>query len=268
MEESLYRKILGEFAQAGGGKLSLTVSVGDPLMDPALIERIRYARSIPAITSIGTISNCLNLHAFDTDALLTSGLTTMTISTCGFNEERYHRLYRSAVPYARMKENILHLLRRNSALGKPVAIEVGLRIDEPEKKVLKEEGFDEVVRLAAHTNTLLLYDSWRNHVTQKDLTGTMRLRPHVPRAIRASAPCAYPFAPELTVLCNGAVTLCGCHELNGDSDLVIGNSMHQTLQEIYASPKLRGILEKWYYRRRLPRQCYFCNQYHPARFTR
>ena len=50
MPWEVYEKAVREFVKAGGGSLNFTPTVGDPLVDKRLIEKIEFANSLPGIT--------------------------------------------------------------------------------------------------------------------------------------------------------------------------------------------------------------------------
>src|SRR3989338_1193127 len=89
MEESVFQKAIRQFDELGGGELALVCVVGDPLLDRRIVERIELARSYKNISTISTITNCLDLHLIQAERLLKSGLTTLTVSTVGFDEKMY-----------------------------------------------------------------------------------------------------------------------------------------------------------------------------------
>jgi len=57
MDMKLFKKFIDEFDNAGGGDISLTGIVGDPLIDPNIIEKIRYARAKDNIRNIRFSTN-------------------------------------------------------------------------------------------------------------------------------------------------------------------------------------------------------------------
>ena len=52
MSLDLYKKIITEYVEMGGGDLGLTPTVGEPLADKFIIERIKFARSFKEINKI------------------------------------------------------------------------------------------------------------------------------------------------------------------------------------------------------------------------
>jgi hypothetical protein len=176
IDEDTFRRAVAGFVELGGGTLGMGSLVGDPLLDPHFVERARYARSHPEITGVVTVTNCIHLDKVGAKELLTSGVTAITVSTTGFDAEMYKRLYRSNQS-ERMKNNLLDLLRTNRDLGRPVWVEVGLRIDRPARDVLSQPGFEEVLELAHLVSWNSRFDSWSGRIKAGDLSGNMRPRP-------------------------------------------------------------------------------------------
>jgi len=69
--------------------------------------------------------------------VLDSGLSHITISTAGFEENMYRRVYRST-SYQRMKRNVLELLECNARRSEPIPITIGLRSDRPLEAVMTD----------------------------------------------------------------------------------------------------------------------------------
>ena len=57
MDMDLFKKIIHEYVEIGGGDLGLGPTVGDPLADKYIIERIKFARTFNRINNIGFLYN-------------------------------------------------------------------------------------------------------------------------------------------------------------------------------------------------------------------
>ncbi len=261
MDDWTLEKTIAEYIGIGGGNLYWAVVVGDPLLDPRCVERIRYVRSFAQINRIETVTNCLNLHKIGAQELLSSGLNIVNVSMTGFIPEMYERIYRNG-NYDQMKANVLHLLRTNHELGKPVKIHIGLRIDQPLEKVLASPGFDEVMILADSVERNIFFDSWSGRIRNADLPGNMKIRPRLFGGPRRRIPCGQLWI-GLGVLVDGTVTACSCRDLNGDSKLVLGSIGKKTLEELCFSPHLRKLREDWLEGRKIPDLCQDCRHYFP-----
>lgn len=260
MGDETFKKAIGDFVMIGGD-LHLTVVVGDPLLDPKFVERVSYARSFSCIKNISTITNCLNLHKIGAKNLLNSGLNEIGVSMTAFDAEMYRRIYRSK-RYEQMKQNVLDLLRANNELGRPVKISIGLRIDKPMEEVRNYYGFNEVVELADSVDANYYFDSWSGRIKQENLVGNMKIRPKVFHFMRKNNPCSMMYS-GVGVLVDGTVTVCPCRDLNGDSDLVIGNINESSLHDIYYSKHLEELRNNWLEGKYIPDICRDCSHYNP-----
>lgn len=133
MPDEVFEKAVGDYVSLGGGSVGLTPIVGDALIDPKFLDRVRYLRALPQVDRIWITTNCILLDKFGIEAVLQSGITALTVSTAGFDAEMYGRVYRNA-SYQRMRRNVVELVERNAALGSPVAITIALRPDRARSK--------------------------------------------------------------------------------------------------------------------------------------
>ncbi|MBI3695946.1 MAG: SPASM domain-containing protein [Acidobacteria bacterium] len=223
MDFDLYKKVIQDYAQCGGRNVGLAATVGDPLLDPRLLDRIAYGKS-QGMQGFGFFTNGILLHKFDLHTLLTSGLGALHISLAGFDRETYHRTYRVDI-YHRVIENVIRL-RRLRAAGLPV--EFAMR-----------------------------YDNWSGKIKPDDLLGAMRMRP-VPRK---KQPCSMLWFGA-TVHADGVFTVCGCRDLDGTSELALGNLKQHSLAELWTSERLQRIRRE--FTTRLPDICVDCAQYSPV----
>src|SRR5918996_37820 len=118
MPDEVFTKAVNDFLTIGGGSVGLTPIVGDALIDPKFLERVKYLRSFAAIDRIWVTTNGILLDRHGIDEVLASGLTSITISTAGFDEEMYERVYRSK-SYRRFRRNVLALVEQNAKRSDP-----------------------------------------------------------------------------------------------------------------------------------------------------
>jgi radical SAM protein with 4Fe4S-binding SPASM domain len=241
MDMGLFRKIIAEFVECGGGNLGFTPTVGEPLVDKYIIERIRYARRHPEIKAISMYSNMLTLHKLGAEALATSGLTSLTVSTSGFDKEMYERVYRST-RYEQMLANVIEFAEVNNRLGRPVNFTIDMRVDRPLHEVLSYPDHQKVVAAVGVENigVKFRYDSWGGKIKQEELTGNMKLR----RNLRPRwSPCTELFMGPM-VYWDGRVGGCNCRDVDA-SELIVGNVRDQHLADIWFGPELQRLREEF-----------------------
>jgi MoaA/NifB/PqqE/SkfB family radical SAM enzyme len=244
MSMTLFRKVIDEYVQCGGGSIGLAPTVGDPFVDPHLIERIRYARSFAAITHIGVLSNMIALERIGIKALVQSGLSSLNVSMSGFDEEMYQRLYRSKM-YKKVVQNVKAFAQANRESDEPIDFRVSLRVDRPLKEVVASYDYQDVANLigADHIDVKFRYDDWAGRISQDALSGNMKLRKHsMLRRPRISA-CSEMFSGPM-IYWDGKVGACGCRDVNA-SELIIGDSNIMHIAEIWFGEEIRKLREQF-----------------------
>jgi MoaA/NifB/PqqE/SkfB family radical SAM enzyme len=264
MSENMFNKIIDDYIFMGGGNLGLTPVVGDPLLDPLILSRIQYARQFHSIKTISIFTNCINLHEVGIENLLTSGINSISVSTSGFDLELHDKLYRSKKA-KNMKENLIKLLTVNRELGYPCEIKIGLRTCQSLNEVMSDKEFREIVKLSNEVDINYYFEDWAGAIKSTDLLKGMKIRPMSLLILRRKAPCWMLYG-ELSILSDGTVALCGCQELEGNSDLVLGNIMGSSLIDLYKSKQANMIRKNWLNGSKIPDICRKCRNYNPYTF--
>jgi len=227
MTIELFKKIIYEYVSVGGGNLGLTPTVGEPLADKFLLERIKFAKQFKEIKKIGIYSNLISLQKFGVENLVNSGLTDFSVSTSGFDKEMYRRVYRSS-QYEKMFKNLLELIEINKKFNYPINISVSMRSDRSLSETISFNDYKYLIKFFPESKIdyKFRYDNWAGKINQNDLTGIMKLR-NKNHALRISACSEFFSGPH--VYWNGEVGICGCRDVDG-KELIIGNA---NLEKIY-----------------------------------
>jgi sulfatase maturation enzyme AslB (radical SAM superfamily) len=258
----LFKKAIDEFDAFGGGSVGFNPVVGDTLVDPHILARIRYARGKQNISRIGLYSNGILLSQVGAGVLLSSGIDDVTISVGGLDRETYRRVF--GVDRWHLVYDGLHaLLEENEAQGYPARICIALRADVPIWQSLRAPAYR---ALRVHEFKLEFnlrhFDNWGGRIGQERLSGTMRLK----KLPRKHEPCSILYrAPK--VLSNGNLTLCGCRDLDGNSELVLGSVADRRILEMWRDPRVTEIRQGFYHGR-VPRICRDCSLYQDLGFFR
>jgi len=240
MPDALFLKVVREFVEQGGGAINLTPTVGDPLIDPALVSRIAFLRSHPQLTSIGMYSNFISMQRFGPAHLIDAGVSQIVVSMSGPEDGMYRRVYRSKM-YPKVLSNILAFAEENNRRGRPVAFSIDMRIDRPLSEVTQLADYKRLEDALGPggIGVKYRYDDWAGKIAQKDLSGTMKLR-RKPRIRRPRiSPCSALYWSPM-VYWDGSVGACACRDVNA-SELIIGNAYQQTLEEIWHGEPLAKI---------------------------
>jgi radical SAM protein with 4Fe4S-binding SPASM domain len=255
MSDAVLEKAVSDYVASGGGSVGLTPIVGDALIDPKFLARVHYLRSLPAIDRIWLTTNAILLDKHGVENVLDAGLSFITISTAGFDEEMYRRVYRNS-SYQRMRRNVVALLEGNRRRGDPIPITIGLRPDRPLDEVMKHPDFQEILSYKPALDFTWSYTSAGGRISRDELPAAMKLRV----VNKRRQPCASLYNGPI-VLANGTVMACSCvASMDAVADLGIGNVLETPLLDIWQGDRMRQIREQ-FENQSLNRTCAGCDMY-------
>ena len=258
MEFKIYEKAVKEFAANGGGNLNFTPTVGDPLVDTHLIEKIKLARTYQEIGDIFLYTNGILLNKLGYKTILTSGLTRLAISTFIGSAEGYKRFYGSD-QYKKVVRNIINVAKENKQLGYPVRITLHLRVEGQRSAWEATDTYQTIAKLidVANIDYLDVYDAWGGLIQRDDIPDGTRL--DVPLSVeqKSASPC-FELYRRLHVLADGKVGACVCVDL--ESEIKLGDLSTDSLSEIWAGESLRQYRTDWT-KGLLPKVCQTCTRY-------
>lgn len=117
MPWELFTKIIDECAGFEGRGLQVFLHKdGEPLMDPRLFDRIRYAKARLPRSRVHFNTNAALLTPEKTELLLATPLDSLVFSVDGASPETYGRI-RVGLDYATVTANVRHFLERKRAVG-------------------------------------------------------------------------------------------------------------------------------------------------------
>ena len=258
MPWEVFEKAALEFARAGGGSINFTPTVGDPLVDKRLIEKLEFIKGLPEITGSFLYTNGILLQRFDLDRLLKSGLTRLAISTFIGDRLGYERYY-GKDKYDNVVQNIVDVASRNRALGHPVQITLHLRVEGDKRTWQATEVYKTLAELIGEENIdyLDVYDAWGGLIKKDDIPIGTELDEPQPVEVKKKSPC-FEMYRRVHVLADGSVGVCVCVDLEGE--IKIGNIEEQTLDEIWRGERLRSYRRRWR-DGELPQVCRSCTRY-------
>ncbi len=257
MSNDIFFKSAREYYEAGGRRIWLNAMTGESLLDPNFFEKTAFLRSLGHFESIDLQTNGILLRNDQiVDSIINSGITTLHISTAGFEKEMYER-YMGVKKYDQFMSGVDRLLSRNQMRGNPLPIQFQIRgtleAVDTEDFALKIQPFMDASAGRISISFLRLYHDWGGQIREEDLPKNcgIRLRSHI-----RARPCSNTF--NLGVLANGDMRLCNCNygEDGRVDDLRIGNIMEGRLMDIWRSavtsqvrrtsykPNLNSICEK------------------------
>jgi radical SAM protein with 4Fe4S-binding SPASM domain len=262
MSFEVFKKAVDEWGANGGQSVDLTPVVGDPLIDPNLLEKIHYAVRQVGIKHLSLTTNAILMNRNETyKRLVDSGIHQIYISTEGTNREMYEKIY-GVEQYEAVISGVRNLLEYNRSQGEPVGVAIRFRNAQKPSTIVRSEDFKNHIKpylsQKVRVNFTVDYDNWGGTIVDEDMKGYMRLRPTPPKV---NVPCQALFG--FAVRHDGAVRLCGCRFKRSDvDDLIVGNIHEQTLEEISKGERAWEIIKGFYSGKR-PETCAGCTIYQP-----
>ena len=258
----LFKRIVDDWKSLGGDAIDLTHTVGDPLVDPGLVEKINYAVGRAGIKTVSFTTNGILLNRNNNyRRLIDAGVAAIYISTSGTDKESYEKTY-GVDHYEDMISGVHNLLQYNREKGEPTYIAIRFRNGQKPSEIIRTKDFKEKIKpffsRQVRCNFTVEFDNWGGLIQQHELVGQMRLR-KITNGI--NVPCRALFG--FMIRYDGSVRLCGCRFKRSDmDDMIVGNINQQSLLEISKSPKTWNIIEGFYKGIR-PETCLGCSLYHP-----
>ncbi len=263
MRADTFQRAVDEAVQLGVYEIDFSVMIGDPLLDPKLLERARYIRKFPQVWDMGFTSTLQWLHKFDLEEFFSCGFTWITVSTTLSGPETYRKFF-GVDKYEQMLVNLETLLKENNRRGKPIPIELSIKpTPERRRDILNHPDFK---RVQALTDQDLRRFVRREAFFVMDWGGAlkvpsyMRLFPLWPRKRR---PCGR-LLRNLMIYSNGKVGACNCVDYEASSELILGEIGETPLRSMWAGEHLTRLRAEWREGKRIPDVCKTCRMYRPG----
>jgi radical SAM protein with 4Fe4S-binding SPASM domain len=260
LDMALFKKAVDELAAMGASEIDFNATIGDPLLDPKLLERARYVRQYPQFGTLGFVTTLQWLHRFPLDELFASGFTWISVSATLSGRERYCEFF-GVDKYDQMLQNLVTLLEENRRRGGPILVGISVKpTNEPIEQVLAHPDFRRIAALidqdlvAAARAAGFFVDDWLGAVK---LPAYLKKRPLYPRAFR---PCQLLYK-GLMVYSNGKVGACSCRDFEASSELILGHLSEQSLPEMWNGERLHQLRSGWRTKNRVPDICRSCRHY-------
>jgi len=210
--------------------------LGEPLLDPLIFERIRYARG----KGFRGLSISTNMHLMDAvkrRAILETGIETVIISIDGIKKET-HEAIRPRTNYDRILDNTLGLIRLRNGEGYKTRFVI--RFIQQPRNHHEWEPYREFWRqhISKDRNDLVLcyqIHDWTGKVDEN--VGVNPDRQVLDESLE-HVPCHHIFE-KLVIQANGSVSL--CFEDLYDSPFQFGNVHAMDPIEVFNSPRFNKI---------------------------
>ena len=241
MASAIFERALDQYQDMGGGYVSLTPLVGDPLMDRHLLQRIRYLRACPFVSGIGFTTNGAVAHRFDDDTLaeIIGALQRLSISIYGLDAEEHRAMTRRDGGYTRMTDGIRRIVE---AAAVPVSLEFRLLNERPAGFIedwLADIGIDANDGRVAINSVAMQFANWGLYDERdRPLPGQASWFDFKPAAKRPQ--CLIPMFAVI-VFSNGNVSFCPCDNFDDTEPLRLGNVMSDTISNMFNSERARHL---------------------------
>ena len=261
MNFDMYKKAIDSYSKDGGGTVSFTPVVGDPLVDKSLIEKIKYAISKKNIHSLFMYTNGIYLDRYDLKEFVESGITRVAISTYFGTRELYKKYY-GVDEYNRVIKNIVNLAKKNDEFGNPIHITVHLRVEQPKEKWSKNKDFTRIGKLIGFKNMsyISVYENWSGLINEKYLPKGSSLGNITPNEKKIKEPC-WELYRKVYIMSDGKVGVCACRDIEGE--ITIGDIKSDTITDIWRGEKIKKFRKNWT-QGVLPNVCVKCDRYKPV----
>lgn len=223
MPMELFKKIVDQAKELGCSTIWLQ-AYSEPLLDPFLIDRIKYIKSKGI--EAGFFTNATLLDEKMADKILNSGLDFIEFSVDAGNKENYEKI-RIGGDWDKVKNNIISFYKKRGELKlkKPKITFFMIKQESNEKHI---KSYKEL---------------WNNYSDEINISKVdNRAEDDISESFLKKYSRPYPcFTPrDLTVLSNGKLVMC-C--LDYDGKMVLGDLKTQSLKEIMNSEEFKRILE-------------------------
>lgn len=258
MSDAIFERALADFVALGGGPVDVTPVVGDPLIHPKALEWVRRLRATPQIDRIVMTTNAILMARVGVDAVLDAGFSRINISTAGFDEDMYRRIYRSAM-YPKVRDAIYALYEANTKRADPIPLILAIRADKPLDEVLADPDFAPLRQYDPHISFNHTFANSGGLITE--LPPGMTFEAPYPGLKRK--PCFQTYA-GLLVRSDGQVQVCACESaVNADEALVVGDLNEQSLGDIWRGERLKALRAS-FAGPTLNANCQACDMYYKA----
>ncbi|HJV33439.1 SPASM domain-containing protein, partial [Geomonas sp.] len=237
-----------------------TPMMGDALLDPHLLERLRLLAAHPEIRQITMTTNAIALEEYSDDEvrLLLKTLFCLQVSIGGLDAETYRRMY-GVDRFAQVMKSLERLERLRGELPQGAQLTFAFRTNDSKFEArFKNElaGFRSRGIFVSHMSIFANYAGGVSEVNHGELSFARNQS-------RKKTTC---ISPRLSVaVCwDGRITACGCADFEGDK-LPLGRADRDDLAAVWSGEKRKAILRSFEKGKVYP-ICRNCSAYTPDTF--
>jgi len=240
MSFDLFKKIIEEYATRGG-KVWLS-TFGEPLLDPTIVDKIRYLGRHTSIMEVSLLTNALLLSGEVADVLLEEKIN-LDISLDELDQEKFERI--KGIPFDKVITNTITILMRNKEAGYPIKIVIRLKTSGTSENLKKNPYYARLADMASFLETTPVEDTgsianWGGCLDKESffatyLPGRTISDYHKKYNVVNMAPCSQLWA-SMTVNWEGKVVLC-CVDM--ESRVILGDLAKDSIIDVWKGSRMR-----------------------------
>ena len=258
MSMDLFKKILDDYRELGGGPLGFSPLLSDPLMDPFLLERIRIAADDKHDFWLHMFTNGIGFSNFhDDDMKVFSLLDYINISMGGPDRDGYKSMF-CVDKFDAVVKNLARLHSEISRSGSNTKISMHFRVVDRDAMV-SSELYRRCLDFGFICNdTANEFSTFGGMVTQDDVPSGVvisRCDDH-----DRKEGCLIPFT-TCAVCPNGDVVMCSCFDYSGRT--MAGNLSESGIADVWKNDRYESFRTS-FSRGEIPDICSGCALYWPS----
>ncbi len=242
MSLDLFKKIIEDYADRGGEVWLSTF--GEPLMDPTIINKIRFAGKFRSIMETTLLTNALLLDSEVAEALLDAGIN-LDISLDELDQKRFEEI--KGISFTKVITNTISILQRNREAQNPIKILIRLKTSDSLENLKKSPYYAQLEALGARLEVTPIGDTgsianwggsfdkrtfFETHLKSKNVFDY-----HKQYNLRNPAPCSQLWA-NMVVSWEGKVVLC-CVDM--ESKVVQGDLKKHSIMDVWQGSQIARI---------------------------
>ncbi len=238
MPEEVFLHVVKEIVRLGVKRVDLTPTVGDPLVDKKILEKVKVLNE-NGVDNIIFSTNAIGINSIGAHKLIKDGPKYIHISTSGFNRDEFKMIYRKD-KYDDVISGIENLLKENRKQENKCEITISVISSSPKRRVLSRPDAVRLIDLGAKISFTRGIDNWNGSVSDKDLP--LALKPQMRKLKRRKGPCHCLYDGPV-VYPDGNVSACHSRDINQSPEMHLGNILKDDLSVMHQ--RTLEIMERW-----------------------
>ena len=262
MSFELFKKIADDFYKERKDGIIHFIGTGEVFTDRNIIEKIAYTKSLGLkayITTNGTLFHKWNL----VERTLNLHPERIYISTPGFSADAYATLF-GVNNYDEFFPALINFFQYKEKNCPQTHIGFGFRSNRTYEDVVNDDDYKKHVKYFVDNKIIFNelnrfeFDSWSGQIFSK-AGSKIKIVDHS----NTQSLCKKLYAPQLSILADGSLKLCGCIYIKTEYDsMVIGNLASQTISECLSQESIHTMFKNYLIDKEIPEICRQCTRGH------